>query len=89
MRNLETLKPPQVRNADPQRSGKLQKSPVNRIPEILALGGEHERAVELFRRAGSFKGVANAYRLNGQCNQGASFLARENLFEELVEYLKL
>ena len=64
-------------------------SPGNRITGIFAKGGEHGRAAELFDRAGSFEKAANAYRLDGQCNEGALVLARENLFPELVVYLKL
>lgn len=58
-------------------------------PGIFASDGEYGRAANLFDRAGSFKKAANAYRLDGQCDEGASVLARGNLFSELVKYLKL
>jgi hypothetical protein len=89
MKSLEILQPRQVGDAEFPLSEALQRRSNWRILDIFALNGEHRRAAELFDRVDSFEKAANSYRLAGKYNEGASALARGNLFRELVQYLKL
>lgn len=103
MKCLESLKSQQVGDSGFLTSGALRPGSDNSITDIFASDGEYGRAAKLYDRAGSlkkdegspkkaagsFKKAADAYSLDEQYNEGASVLAREGLFQELVGYLKL